>query len=189
MTRGCRSRHPLTARGTTLAAKLGRLPTVMTRARRLPAFWIRVSANSNSSLINLACEHRSSPNAVAVIPFGPRSRSFTPSPSSSRSIAFESAGCETSKRLAALFKLPCSTTVARYKSLRESIRSCIAVCPSSSPLETRWLGLRGLAARRGFKDLEPSTLILKPPQPEFDGLGHNLAAVRHAAVASDGLAG
>src|SRR5256886_16760736 len=131
---------------------------------------IRVSANSNSSLINLACEHRSSPNAVAVIPFGPRSRSFTPSPSSSRSIAFESAGCETSKRLAALFKLPCSTIVARYKSLRESIRNCIAVCPSSSPLKTRWLGLRGLAASRGFKDLEPSTLILKLAQPEFEDL-------------------
>src|SRR5256884_8886952 len=131
---------------------------------------MRVCANSNSSLINLGCEHRSSPYAVAVIPFGPRSSSFAPSPSSSRSIALESAGCETSRRLAALFKLPCSTTVARYKSLRESIRSCIAVRPSSSPLKTRWLGLRGLAARRGFKDLEPSTLILKLAQPEFEDL-------------------
>src|SRR3982075_3085582 len=142
----------------------------MTRARRLPAFWIRVSANSNSSLINLGCEHKSSPNAVAVIPFGPRLRSLTPSPFSSRFIAFESAGCETSKRFAALFKLPCSTTVARYKSLRESIKSCIAVCPSSSPLKTRWLGLRELAARRGFKDREPSTRILKLAQTEFEDL-------------------
>jgi hypothetical protein len=39
----------------------------MTRARLLSALWIRASANSNSSLINLAWEHRSSPNAVAVI--------------------------------------------------------------------------------------------------------------------------